>query len=79
MLMTNAKKIVGIVILVIGSIYLVFMYIMMYMFALQGWGATLGGFILTTSIGVVCIFPGLVLLLASRKKYSKSPDKSIPK
>ncbi len=64
-LAANAKKIAGIVLLVIGSIYLVFIYYVL--------GA--GGFILTTFIGVVCIFPGLILLLTSRKKYSKSPDK----
>jgi len=66
-LAANAKKIAGIVLLVIGSIYLVFIYYVL--------GA--GGFILTTFIGVVCIFPGLILLLTSRKKNSKSPDKSI--
>ena len=77
MLMANAKKIVGIVILVIGSIWLVFGYIMIYLFASQGWGPSPEGFILTTFIGVVCIFPGLVLLLTSRKKNSKSLDKSI--
>jgi len=51
----------------------------MYIFESQGWGPTLGGFILTTFIGVACIFPGLAALLTSRKKYSKSPDKSITK
>ena len=75
-LAANAKKIVGIVLLVIGSILLIFIYYVMYMFALQGWGASPGGFIFTTFIGVVCIWiPGLVLLLTSRKKNSKSPEK----
>jgi len=49
----------------------------MYIFESQGWGPTLGGFILTTFIGVACIFPGLILLITSGKKNSKSPDKSV--
>ena len=69
----NAKKIVGVVILVIGLIYFVSIYYVMYM------GFSPGGFIFYTFIGVVIIFPGLVLLLASRKKYSKSLDESITK
>jgi hypothetical protein len=82
MLMTNAKKIVGIVLLVIGSIWFVLFISVGYMFTLQGWGpVTPWGFIFhpSTFIGLVCIIPGLVLLLTSRKKYSKSPDKSITK
>ena len=73
--MANAKKIVGIVLLVIGSIWLVYIYYAMYMFATQGWGTSPAGFIFVTFIGVACIFPGLVVLLTSRKKNSKSPDK----
>ncbi len=79
MLMTNAKKIVGIVILVIGSIFLVFIYFLIYIFASQGWGLSPAGFFWTIFIGVVCFSPGLVLLLTSRKKNSKSLDKSITK
>ena len=75
----NAKKIVGIVILVIGSIFLVFIYFLIYIFASQGWGLSPAGFFWTIFIGVVCFSPGLVLLLTSRKKNSKSPDKSITK
>jgi len=70
--MTNAKKIVGIVILVIGSFFLVFIYILTYMFASQGWGLSPAGFFYTIFIGVACIFPGLVLLITSMKKNSKS-------
>jgi len=77
--MANAKKIVGIVILVIGSIFLVFIYFLMYIFASQGWGLSPAGFFWTIFIGVVCFSPGLVLLLTSRKKNSKSPYKSITK
>lgn len=72
--MTNAKKRVGIVLLVIGSIGIVFFGSYMYLVGLQspGWGMV---FIFPTIIGVVIFVIGLVLLRASRKKNSKSPDK----
>ena len=70
-LAANANKIAGIVLLVIGSICLILIYYVIM-------GASPGWFIFITFIGVVCIWiPGLVLLLTSRKKNSKSPDKSI--
>jgi len=80
--MTNAKKIVkrrrpkGIVLLVIGSISIVFFVFYMYIVGLQapGWAMTL---ITPIIIGVLIFVIGLVRLLVSRKKYSKSPDKSI--
>ena len=75
--MTNAKKIVGIVLLVIGSIILVFanIYANMVASSLTGWGEAIGR--AGTIQGVVIIVIGLVVLLASRKKYSKSLDKSV--
>ena len=85
MLMANAKnkgkkgRIVGIVILVIGSFFLVFanIYANMVASSLTGWGEAIG--LAGTIQGVVIIVIGLVVLLASRKKNSKSPDKSITK
>ena len=78
--MANAKEIiwkVGIVILVIGSINLVFAIIYTNMVASQstltGLGEAIGR--AGTIQGVVIIVIGLVVLLASRKKNSKSPDK----
>jgi len=50
MLMANKIKIVGIVLLVIGSIWLVSLYYVLYGFATQGWGFSAGGFIFVTII-----------------------------
>ena len=72
--MANAKKKVGIVILVIGLLFFVGGG-----YNLVGYGSlsTARYFIIPTIVGVVIIVIGLVVLLASRKKNSKSPDKSI--
>ena len=67
--MANAKKIVGIVLLVIGSIWFVLSISAGYIF--------FGRFFSSTFTGLVVIIPGLCLLLASRKKYSKSPDTNL--
>ena len=72
----NEKKIAGIVLLVIGSISIVFFGSSMYVVGLQspGWATV---FIFPIIVGVVIFVIGLVVLLTSRKKNSKSPDKSI--
>ena len=78
MLMTNAKKILGIVLLVIGSFSIVFFGSCMYAVGLQStvWWMV---FIFPIIVGVVISVIGLVVLLTSRKENSKSPDKSITK
>ena len=69
--MANAKKKVGIVLLVIGLLFFVVCGL-----NLVGYGSlsTARYFIIPTIVGVVIIVIGLVLLSASRKKNSKSPD-----
>ena len=71
--MTTTKKrekITGIIIIVIGSIFLVFMNIYGYLYALQLPGVGGSVFILPTIIGVVIIIIGLLPLLTSRKKIT---------
>ena len=79
MLMTNVKRRrpKGIVLLVIGSIIIVFFGSSLY---LVGGGqspewATV--FTFPTIVGVLIFVIALVRLLVSRKKYSKPPDKSV--
>ena len=78
MLMTNVKRRrpKGIVLLVIGSICIVFFGSYMYVVGLStpGWAMV---FITPTIVGVLIFVIGLIRLLASRKKYSKSLDKSV--
>ena len=66
----------GIVLLVIGSICIVFFGSYMYVVGLStpGWAMV---FITPTIVGVLIFVIGLIRLLASRKKYSKSLDKSV--
>jgi len=70
----NAKKIVGIILLVIGLIFIITFGISML--RAGGYGSW-AWFVGPTIMGVVLFVIGLILLLTSRKKNSKSPDKSI--
>ena len=74
--MANAKKIVGIILLVIGLIMIIFFGFSMVIVGSQssGWGMV---FIAPLIVAVIVFLIGTVLLLTSRKKNSKSPDKSI--
>ena len=86
--MANAKKIIGIILLVIGLFIIIraSMFSIVYTY-IYIWPSAERAYILPTFfIGVACIFPGLVLLMTSRKKREerrekreekKSPDKSI--
>jgi len=68
----NEKKIAGIILLVIGSIIIIPSVINMFMFGRSWWLL-----IVPLMFGVVLFVIGLSKLIHSRKKYSKSPDKSI--
>ena len=73
MLMANAKKIVGIILLVIG-LFIIILFISGGILMLRA-GRSWGWFVGYTIMGVVLFVIGLVFLMASRKKNSKSPDK----
>ena len=71
-LAANAKEIVGFILLSIGLIIIILGGILMYKV-----GSYWSMFVFAPIIGVVLFVTGLNLLLTSRKKNSKSPDKSI--
>ncbi len=71
-LAANAKEILGFILLSIGLIIIILGGILMYKV-----GSYWSMFVFAPIIGVVLFVTGLNLLLTSRKKNSKSPDKSI--
>jgi len=59
--MATAKRIVGIIILVLGVIMTIFIGFLTFIFATQGWGLAPGG-ILLTIVGVIVSIIGIILL-----------------
>ena len=63
--MATAKRIVGIIILVIGVIMIILYGFITYGFATQGWGLAPGG-ILLTIVGVIVTIIGIGLLAGKK-------------
>ena len=64
--MATAKRIVGIILLVLGVIMIIFFGFLTFGYATQGWGLA-PGFIILTIVGVIVTIIGIVVLIAGKK------------